>query len=338
MARPTPRSARKAGTCLVVLVALLAVSLTGCAGSSSEAAPEASAGQWSFTDDLGKTVTLDQAPVRVAGLSDVLYSLMSYGLEPVAGFGWSGIAKDKRFADLDTTRLTEVGTAYGEINVEALAAAAPDVIVTNVYPTDRKGTIDTAGPLYGFKDLQQQAQVEKIAPIISIKMGGSAADVIKRTTELAVALGAPADSGPVAEGKAAYDAASAKLTAAAAKGAEVQVIYAEAANVYVAKADDDPALTLYKSLGVKFVAPKTKDYYWDILSWEDYDTIGGDLVLYSQRGFQREQLMKLPTFAATAPAKAGQVHPWVFAGMDYVTQAAYMSELAGFLDSAQQLN
>ncbi|MET0693856.1 MAG: ABC transporter substrate-binding protein [Propionibacteriaceae bacterium] len=321
---------------LTALVAAVVIALAGCAGSTDDPEAETSAPTtWSFTDDLGKTVTLDAPPTKVAGLSDVLYSLMSYGIKPVAGFGWLGIDKDPRFDGLDKTGLAELGVTYGEIDIEALAAAAPDVIVTNAYPNDASGTVDPAGLLYGFKDAAQQAQAEKIAPIITIKMAGSAADVIKRTTELAVALGAPADT--VAEGKAAFDAASAKLTASAARGIEVQVIYAEAANVYVAKADDDPALTLYQSLGVKFVKPITKDYYWDIISWEKYDSVGGDIVLYSQRGFQEAELMKQPTFAATAAAKAGQVHPWVFAGMDYVTQAAYVTELAGFIDSAQQV-
>lgn len=320
---------------LLVALATLVLLLSGCAGADAvDVGEPAAPATRSFTDDLGRTVTLDQPPARVAGLSDVLYSLVSYGLKPVAGFGWSGISSDARFDDLDTSGLEEVGSTYGEIDIEALAAARPDVIVTHVYPTDAKGTIDTKGPLYGFKDLTQQAQVEKIAPVVALKMGGSAAQVIERTTELALALGAPTDSGPVAEGRAAFEAASARLKAAAAKDVQVQVIYAEAANVYVAKADHDPALTLYKSLGVDFVPPLTKAYYWDVVSWEDYDTIGGDLVLYSQRGFGAEQLKKLPTFAATGPAKTGQVHPWVFAGMDYVTQAAYITELAGFLESA----
>jgi iron complex transport system substrate-binding protein len=331
-----PHLFRTARIRLIAIVAAVVVALAGCAGSTDAPDAETSApSTWSFTDDLGKTVTLDAPPTKVAGLSDVLYSLMSYGLKPVAGFGWLGIDKDPRFDALDTTGLAELGATYGEIDIEALAAAAPDVIVTNAYPSDASGKVDPAGLVYGFKDAAQQAQVEKIAPIITITMGGSAADVIKRTTELAVALGAPAEK--IAEGKATFDAASAQLTAAAARGLEVQPVYAEAANVYVAKADDDPALTLYKSLGVKFVEPMTKDYYWDIISWEKYDTIGGDVVLYSQRGFDKADLMKQPTFAATAPAKAGQVHPWVFAGMDYVTQAAYITELAGFLDSAQKM-
>jgi ABC-type Fe3+-hydroxamate transport system substrate-binding protein len=31
-------------------------------------------------------------------------------------------------------KVTQLGKAYGEINLEALAAARPDLIVTNAYP------------------------------------------------------------------------------------------------------------------------------------------------------------------------------------------------------------
>jgi iron-desferrioxamine transport system substrate-binding protein len=323
---------------LAALAGLLLVLGTGCS-ASREAGPESStSGTWTFTDDLGETVTLDRQPTKVAGLSDVVYSLMNYGVKPVASFGYSDLATDPRFTDLDTAGVVELGKTYGEIDVEALAEAAPDVIVTNVYPTDAKGTIDKTQPLYGFKDLAQQEQVASIAPIITIVMGGSAADVIKRTTELAVALGAAADKGPVVDGKAAFDRASTALSAAAASGVVTQPMYAEAANVYVAKAPDDPSLRMYADLGMTFVEPKTDGYYWDIISWEDYDTIGGDLVLYSQRGFGPDQLQRQPTFAATPAAKAGQVRPWVFAGMDYPSQAAYMNQLAGWLTGAKQVS
>ena len=323
---------------LVAVAGLLLVITTGCSATQSGTPTgEASGTTWSFTDDLGETVTLDHQPTKVAGLSDVVYSLMNYGLKPVASFGYSDLATDKRFDDLDTTGIVELGKSYGEIDVEALAKAAPDVIVTNQYPTDEQGTLPKDGLLYGFKDLEQQKQVAQVAPIITIVMGGSAADVIKRTTELAVALGASADSGPVAEGKKAFDEASAALTEAAKSGVVSQPIYAEADNVYVAKWKDDPGLRMYADLGMKFVEPGGKDYYWYIVSWEKYDTIGGDLVLYSERGFGPEELQKQPTFAATPAAKANQIHPWVFAGMDYPSQATYMNQLAGWLQESTKV-
>jgi iron complex transport system substrate-binding protein len=46
-------------------------------------------------------------------------------------------------------------------------------------------------------------------------------------------------------------------------------------------------------------------------------------------------MLKQPTFAVTAAAKAGQIHPWVSAGLDYVSQAAYMNQLAGYLTESK---
>ena len=94
---------------------------------------------------------------------------------------------------------------------------------------------------------------------------------------------------------------------------------------------------MYADLGMTFVEPKTDAYYWDIISWEDYDTIGGDLVLYSQRGFGPDQLQQQPTVAATPAAKAGQLQPWVFAGMDYPSQAVYMNQLAGWMTESRKV-
>lgn len=332
----TPRPIRL----LAALAGLLLVITTGCSATQSgNPTAETSGTTWTFTDDLGETVTLDRRPTKVAGLSDVVYSLMNYGLKPVASFGYSDLGSDTRFTDLDTAGIVELGASYGEIDVEALAKAAPDVIVTNVYPTDEVGTIDKTQPLYGFKDLEQQKQVAQIAPIITIVMGGTAADVIKRTTELAVALGASADSGPVAEGKKAFDEASEALTKASASGLVSQPIYAEAGNVYVGKYADDPGLKMYADLGMKFVEPaEAKDFYWYIISWEKYDTVGGDIVLYSQRGFGPAELQKQPTFAATPAGKAKQIHPWVFAGMDYPSQAVYMNQLAGWLTESKKVS
>ena len=88
----TPRPFRL----LAALAGLLLVLGTGCS-ASREAGPGAdssTSGTWTFTDDLGETITLDRTPTRVAGLSDVVYSLMNYELEPVASFGYSDLATD----------------------------------------------------------------------------------------------------------------------------------------------------------------------------------------------------------------------------------------------------
>jgi iron complex transport system substrate-binding protein len=319
----------------LLVVALAGALLTGCSAEGG-AEPEATSGAWSFTDDLGKTVSLDQRPARVAGLTDVLTSLWSYGIEPVAAFGFTAISADERFTGKDVSKVVEVGRTYGEINVEALAAAKPDVIVTHAYPVDSAGTLDPAKPLYGFKDVAQQEAVAKIAPIVTIAMKGTAVDVIKRTADLAVSLGVPADTGVIATSKADYDRAAAELTAAAKKGLRVEVVAAYPdEGLYVAKAKDDPALRMYTDLGVTFVDPGGTAYYWGTLSWENVGKLPADVVLYSKRAMSKDDMMKQATFARTPAAQAGQVYPWVFAGMDYVAMAAYMHELAGYLEGSR---
>ena len=137
-------------------------------------------------------------PTRVAGLNDVLSSLWNYGIEPVASWGQTSIEDDVAFEGKDLSGVEIVGTSYGQIDLEALAAADPDLIVASVYPTDSEGTLDADAPLYGFESIEQQEQVAEIAPIVGIAWRGSAAEVIERTVELAESLGVDVEGGEVA--------------------------------------------------------------------------------------------------------------------------------------------
>lgn len=314
---------------------LSALAVVGLAATSTAAASSPPDGGWSFTDDLGVTIELDEAPTRVVALTDVAYSLMNYGVEPVGVFGYSGFADDVRFDGFDTSEITELGAIYGEINLEALAALDPDLVVTHAYPVDADGTFDPEEPLYGFADLDQQAEVEAIAPVAAIAMAGSAADVIERTTEFSLALGA--DDELVAEARTEFDAAAEALTAAADPDVDVLALYAESDGVWAAKAPDDPGLRFYSELGVSFADPVGDGYYWEVLSWETLPDVAFDVVLYSLRGLDAEGLNAVPTFAATPAAEAGQVHPWVFAGMDYVSTGEYLVQLADWLAAADDV-
>jgi iron complex transport system substrate-binding protein len=319
----------------VAVLAATALLLTGCASDSGSGSTEKAAStSWSFKDDLGKTVKLDHTPTRVAGLNDVLVSLMNYGVKPVASFGYSSIADDHRFDGLDTKGITQVGTSYGEINLEKLAAAKPDVIVANVYPTDSKGTIDKTQPDYGFKDLEQEKQVEKIAPVVTLYMGGDGAKVVKRTTDLASSLGAKTSVVDAAKKK--FDTAK-KALAKASSDSDVTVtaLYADGDGVNVAKPADDPALRMYRDIGVHLTVPTPKGFYWGIYSWENAGKIGGDMLLVEQSGYQKAELRKQPTFADSPALTSDQVHSWESSGMDYVAQASYMTRLATWISASK---
>ena len=317
-----------------LVVALLALAGCGSSSSGGTTSPAASDGPWTYTDDLGHTIELDHRPTKIAGLTDPLVSLMNYGIKPVAAFGWSTVDKDPRFTGFDVSGITTLGATYGEIDEEKLITAAPDLIVTTTYPVDEKGTIDTAQPDYGFNDKTQEAKIAKIAPILVIKMGGKGADVIASQTKLALALGATQDT--VDKAKTAYDAAATKLKdAAAATDVKVTVLYGDADGAYVVKPADEPITELYQELGVKFFEPTPKGYYWGIYSWENAGKIGGDLVLLQKDGYSQAEILKQATLAQTPAFKAGQIQPFTSPGLDYVSQAGYMNDLAGYLAGAK---
>ncbi len=322
------------------LLALTAVGLSACSSDDDGSENAAASGKaWSFTDDLGTTVELDEAPDRVAGINDVMSSLWNYGVEPVATFGQTSTADDVAFEGRDLSDVEILGESYGDIDLEQLAAARPDVIVTTVYPTDSEGTLDESQPLYGFESIEQQEQIAAIAPIIAIAWRGSAADVIERTAELAEALGADLDSAEVTAARADFEAAGEALTEAAATGLTVLPVAAYAdEGFYMAKAPDEPSLRMYSELGVRFVDPGGEEYYWQTAGWEDVPQYPSDLILYSLRGaLPPEEMAEQPTYSLLPAARAGQVHPWKYIGMDYAAQAGYMTELAGWLSAARDV-
>ncbi|MFJ7289167.1 ABC transporter substrate-binding protein [Curtobacterium sp. NPDC098951] len=328
---------------LVTSVAVSALLLAGCsstdssddsAGSGSSAA---AGGAWSYKDATGTTIKVDHTPKRVVVLNDIAISFIEYGLKPVGTFGQLTMAKDARFDDLDTDGITQLGAAYGDIDLEQLAALKPDLVVTSVYPTDEQGTLDTTQPGYGFKDKEQQKQVEAIAPVAQVKWGGKGEDVIETIAKLAESLGAKESTVDKAEDR--FETAADDLEKVA-KDSDLQVVsmYADGDGAYVTRPTDEPTLQMYTSFGVDFVNPKPKGFYWGIYSWENAGQISGDVILLSQQGYQVADLEKQPTFADNAALEAGQVHSWTFPALDYTSQAAYMQQLAGWLQDSKKLS
>lgn len=329
---------------LVTSVAVSALLLTGCSGtnsgsdSSADGGSSAAAkGPWSYEDATGTTVKTDSTPKRVVVLNDIALSFIQYGLKPVGTFGQLTMAKDQRFEGLDTKGITQLGTGYGDIDLEQLAALKPDLVVTSVYPTDEKGTLDTTQPGYGFKDMEQQKQIQAIAPVVQVKWGGKGEDVIEKIADLAESLGAPESKVEAAERR--FDTAEDELEKAA-KQSDVTVVslYADGDGAYVTRPADEPTLQMYSSFGVDLVNPKPKGFYWGIYSWENAGQITGDVILLSQQGYQVADLEKQPTFADNPALAAGQVHSWTFPALDYASQADYMTKLAGWLDDSKKVS
>jgi iron complex transport system substrate-binding protein len=320
----------------VALATALLLAACGSDGSDGPAAAGSAApsdGPWSYTDDLGQTVELDQTPTRIAAYGDAAAALWNFGVTPVAIFTWMDPAEDSMFDGLDLSETEVVGKVYGEISLERLAAAKPDIIVSTSYDGD------TPDEMYGFKDKTQLAKIKEIAPVVAVAQVGSMKDVIETNEKLASSLGVDTGEGSqVAEDKAAFAKASTELTEAAKGGLSVVPFYADADGLYLAKAPDDPQLKYYQDIGVNFTKIGGKDYYWEILSWENADRYEADVYLNATRNsYSTEQLGEQPTFARLAAYQDGQVHDWESVSMDYPTQATYMEELAGWLSSDKDI-
>ncbi|MBK1785608.1 ABC transporter substrate-binding protein [Prauserella cavernicola] len=309
--------------------------LSACGRGASDSTPSGSGG-WTFTDDTGVTVNLDAPPAKIAGLNDAVASLWNYGITPVGAFGQTSIADDVNFEGRDLSKVTELGGTYGEINVEKLANAAPDLILTHAYPLDSSGKIDPEKPFFGFKDLEQQKLVGEIAPIVALAMKGSATGVVDRTVEFAKSIGVT--EATLAGPREQYEAARTRLEQATKSGLTVMAVAAyQGEGVHIAKAPDDPALRSYTELGLNYHDPGGSVYFWEQVSWENIGEHPVDVVLYSLRAMTGEQMLTQPTFAITPAAEAGQVFPWEFSSMDYVAQARALDNLAENLERSRKV-
>ena len=82
--------------------------------------------------------------------------------------GQTSIEDDVAFEGKDLSGVAMVGSAYGEIDLEALAAADPTSSSPRSTRPTRSGAIPAVAPGYGFETIEQQEQVAEIAPIVAI--------------------------------------------------------------------------------------------------------------------------------------------------------------------------
>jgi iron complex transport system substrate-binding protein len=161
---------------LIVSLALLTGLLTGCAGTPAATAPDKPAAQrtepamhaaWprTITDAAGNKVILKEPPQRIAILHSLyLEYFFALGTPPIASMGASKGNAMKALAEWETLKpyagtaaIMDLGSAR-ELNLEAILAANPDVIVTF------KGQ----GHLAEIYD-----QLAQIAPVIQIDFNAS---------------------------------------------------------------------------------------------------------------------------------------------------------------------
>ena len=166
--RPSPRL--RAALAAAVIVPLFAVTACASAAGSSGGA----SGDTVTVDTVYGEVTVPAEPERVAAISyDTPWQVMSLDIPVIAAIDYTqwidGYTAEQQAYIADAAK---VGS-YGEVNFEALAGAAPDVIVGDAYEVD-EATFE---------------RLSEIAPTVIVG-GDERGDWKTITEDLATALGA----------------------------------------------------------------------------------------------------------------------------------------------------
>ncbi|RKN34959.1 ABC transporter substrate-binding protein [Streptomyces hoynatensis] len=310
---PLPRRAFLAtGTALGATALAACSSGPGASANSGDAAGgSAAAGAFSFTDDRGETVRLDAVPERIVAYVGSAAALLDYGIACVGVFGPARAedgAPSVLAGGLDLDRLTSLGNAWGEFDIERYAGLRPQLLVSDVHTQPDLWWLpeDTASDILG------------LAPGVGIANVGPPLRVtVRRYAELAGALGADLGSAAVTGAKARFDAAAEAVRQAARDrpGLRVLAVSATEDKLWFCVPRDLSDLTYYQELGVGLVTPRDPDEggTFQSVSWENAGLYPADLILLDDRAIslQPGRLEETkPTWRALPAVRAGQVAAW----------------------------
>lgn len=305
------------------------------AGASADDG-SAPAGGWTYTDGSGETTTLDETPTRIVAHASAAAALMSFGIEPVGIYADTPVADDLALQDLDLSGIEIVGEEWSVINVEAVAALDPDLIVSEWWPME-----EAYG---GMEEGTNHETLSEIAPVVGVAQGPSIVQMIEDYAELATSLGADLDGPEVAAARERFDAAVAGFEeATAAKPAlSVLAVSPSEEGLYVAVPEYAAELSDFVDWGLGLIVPERPDpgfEYWETLSWENADTYQADLIVVDQRGYPAnlELAQDQPTWSSLTAAEAGAVAVWpAYWVRTYDDYAGALDELTAAIDAADE--
>jgi iron complex transport system substrate-binding protein len=313
----------------VAAAALL--TMTAC-GTSDSSGDDADPAAFSYTDDRGTKIELDDGPDRLIVQSSMAAALTDLGLgDKIVGvFGPLRADGDAaQVAGLDIDSVTDVtgGGEYGDIDVEKAVGLKPDLIVTSMY----------LKPDLWYLNEASAADLKKLAPIMVVSFDGKTLpELLDGTERAAKALGADLDSPKVTASHDAFTAAGERVKKASAQLGDRKILAGSAATdlFYVSNPKVSPDLSYWKDeLGLPLTLPDNPDKggYFESLSWEKADKYPADIFLYDDR-IGEAGLKLLGTekvFQTLEAAKSGAYVPWTsVAPPSYQAYADLMDRLA----------
>ncbi|MCW2770602.1 MAG: hypothetical protein JWR27_2035 [Aeromicrobium sp.] len=319
-----------------IATAVTLLALSACGSSSSD--DGAASARWTFKDDLGTPISLDNAPQRLIVQSSMAAALTDLGLgDKIVGvFGplrADGDAAQVAGLDIDSVEDVTGGGEYGAVDVEKAVSLKPDLIVTSAYLDDDLWYLNE-GPAKKLKGL---------APILVVSFDGKTLpELLDGTERAAKALGADLDADRVTSAHDEFTAAGDRVKKAAAALGDRKILAGSAAQdlFYVSNPKVSPDLSYWRDeLGLPITLPDNPDEggYFESLSWENADKYPADVFLYDDRiGAAGLQLLaKEKVFQSLDAAKNEAYVPWTsVAPSSYQAYADLMNRLAD--DLAEQ--
>jgi iron complex transport system substrate-binding protein len=308
----------------------------------SDAKGAAKSGPWSFKDDRGKTVSLDQVPTKIVAFTGVAAALYDYGIEVEGVFGPTKTKDGKadvQAGDMDVSKLTVFGNRFDQFNVEQYAAFQPEVLITT--------TFDAAGTLWYVPEASKD-KIAKLAPSVALSVfDRQMPKPLQRMAELAGSLGADLKDAKVVEAKKRFEAASERLRKAAKSRPEIKVLAGSASDAifYVSGSNFSIDLEYFKALGVNLVEPPKKAMeanggWFENLSWENVDKYDADLIIMDNRTSAiQPDAIEEATWKKLPAVKAGQVigrNPEPI--LSYDKCAPLLEELAEAIEKAKKVS
>ncbi|HVL51929.1 MAG TPA: ABC transporter substrate-binding protein [Actinomycetota bacterium] len=314
---------KAAGGCRLVVTVLMcvAIPMAGCnpAGTSSGGSAE---GAWTYVDGSGRETRLDSVPKRIVAHGNAAAALIPLGVRPVGIYADGPVEQDLGLKGLDLEGIEIVGEEWGVINVEAVAALRPDLIVAEWWPLEKAYSGLEEGASAASK------QIKDIAPIAGPAQGPSILQMIQDYEELASALGADLDSSQVKASRDQFERARSNFQSAIQSKPNLSVLAVSPSEegLYVAVPEHAAELADFMDWGLDIVVPEKPDpgfEYWETLSWENAGKYQADLVIVDERSHPAnlDDAKKRPTwrFLKAAQTEAVAIWPayWVRNYADY---------------------
>lgn len=277
-------------------------------GTSADASPTAG---WSYTDFVGRVVTLPQAPQRIASEIGGAASLYDMGVQVHAV--WGDPANNPEdypevWGRLPVDSVVNIDNGAGQPDFEKAVAEEIDLFSF--------GSTELVNPeSYGGHDTYAEGLL-LIAPIAAWPYAGRLDRTIAGIWDLAIALGADPESEENVAAAAAYEAAVAELQGVLGEkpGLTSFFGYPTPEGLYVANPAKWDDVNYFESLGLGMItfSEDIAEEWWDVLSWEQALKYETDLFFSANVGgaLTTDELKAHATFGQHPAALADQIGAW----------------------------